>query len=230
MEAKPGSQQVAIEGTGFQISLQSGSGAVDQRGALVIAPGGAIALSGGGFAARDSVAAYIDPPTSASSSWVRLVARALGATVYLGEVATDDRGALTGQLAVPSSVVPGDRTLQLVGATSAGEQLVLTLGIAVAERAAKPTITITGSRGKGKERAKVIVRGQSTGLAGTAVRAWAKSGAQRVFVQQPSRVTVTASGRFGWSMKSVARTSVYFTAPGGVRSNTVTVAPAPRVR
>jgi hypothetical protein len=229
MDAEPGSQRVAIEGTGFQISLQSGSRAVDQRGALVIAPGGAFALAGGGFAARGAVSAYIDPPTSANSLWTRLVARVLGTTVYLGEVVADDQGALEGQLDVPESVTPGDRTLQLVGTTSTGDALVLTLGIAVAERA-KPTIVITGSRGKGKEQAKIIVRGMSTGLAGNIVRPWTKSGAQRSFVQEASRVKVATSGQFTWTKRSSVKTSIYFTAAGGVRSNTVMVAPAPQTR
>lgn len=221
LDAAPGSQRVTIEGTGYQLSLQSGSGGVDLRGALVIAPGGDLVLTGGGFAARDAVSAYIDPPTSVNLSWARLIARTRGATISLGEVITDDEGALAGQLAVPEEVAPGDRTLQLVGTTSAGDQLVLTLGITVAESAAKPTIMITGSRGKGKERAKIIVRGESTGLTGTAVRPWTKSGAQRTFVREASRVKVAASGRFVWSKRSVARMSVYFAAPGGVRSNAV---------
>ena len=225
--------EVRIQGTGFTVELGAGGtgGGVDARGVLVVPPGGSVNVGGGGFAAGDPVSAYIDPPVGVSTSaWALLVARATGSTIRLGDIVADDSGVVIGAYELPSSVPPGDRVLQLVGSTSTGADLALTLGIVVGDRAEKPTITITGSRGKGKERAKVIVRGQSTGLAGIAVRAWAKSGAQRVFVQQPSRVTVTASGRFGWSMKSVARTSVYFTAPGGVRSNTVTVAPAPRVR
>jgi hypothetical protein len=222
MDAEPGSKQVTIKGTGFQLTLQSGTGSVDERGAFVIAPGGDLALAGGGFAPRDGVAAYIDPPTAAAnSSWARLVARALGTTVYLGEIPTNEAGALAGQLNVPESVTPGDRVLQLVGTTSSGDQLVLTLGVAVAERDVKPTLTITGSRGKGKERAKIIVRGQSTGLAGIIVRPWTKAGAQRSFVQEASRVAVTASGRFAWSKKSALRTSVYFTAPDNLRSNSL---------
>ena len=228
LEAAPGSQRVTIEGTGYQLSLESGPGKVDSRGALVIAPGGDLVLAGGGFAARASVAAYIDPPTSASSSWARLVARALGTTISLGEVITDDEGALAGQLAVPESVPPGDRTLQLVGTTSAGNQLVLSLGVSVVERVAKPTITITGSRGKGKERAKIVVRGQSTGLAGVIVRPWTKSGAQRAFVSEPARVKIPESGRFMWSKKAAARTFVYFVTASGVRSNTVTIAAVSR--
>jgi len=228
MQANPGSQQVTIEGTGFQLSLRSGSGGVDERGALVIPPGGGLDLAGGGFAARDSVAVYIDPPTAAANrSWARLAARALGTTVYLGEIPTNEAGNLAGRVDVPESVTPGDRVLQLVGTTSTGEALVLTLGIAVADRA-KPTITITGSRGKGKDRAKIIVRGQSAGLAGIIVRPWTREGAQRSFVQETSQVRVTATGQFTWSKKSALRISVYFTAPGGVRSNKVTIMTAPR--
>jgi hypothetical protein len=112
-----------------------------------------------------------------------------------------------------------------VGRTSDDRALVLSLGIEVAEPVV-PTMLITATRGVGRQKPVVIVRGASTGLVGreVTVRAW--NGGRLGYANSPTRPVVREDGNFTWRMRSTGPVRVYATVLVDgvrVRSNAVVV-------
>lgn len=83
------------------------------------------------------------------------------------------------------------------------------------------TIAITGTRGVDGDRGVVQVRGRTTNLAGSTVRAWVRLAGTKEFVRGSKRF-VDDDGRFIWQRRTSERVHVYFTG-AGVRSNPVTI-------
>ena len=115
--------------------------------------------------------------------------------------------------------------LQLVGRTSDDRALVLSLGIEVAEPVV-PTMLISATRGVGRLRPVVIVRGTSTGLAGREITVRVGSGGRAGYSTSPTRPTVAEDGRFTWRLRATGPIRVYATVLVDgvrVRSNAVVV-------
>jgi hypothetical protein len=161
--------QLLVSGTGYALSLgATDAGGVGQQvsgdGVLRVPTGGALQLGGSGFAPSGSVDVFLDPPTTGPLAYA--LARLLPRSSFsLGRVDVDVEGVIAGSVELPAEMVSGRHVLQLVGRTSDDRALVLSLGIEVAEPAV-PTMLITATRGVGHQKAAVIVRGTSTGLAG----------------------------------------------------------------
>ena len=91
---------------------------------------------------------------------------------------------------------------------------------AVVPRADQVTsLTITGSRGSGSERALINVGGASTGLAGERVTLWLSIGG-RATSPASATVRIKPDGTFTWSRK-LNRAAVIYAEARGVRSNAI---------
>ena len=227
-------QQVAISGTGFALALagSDGQGATQplgDSGALRVPESGAVQLQGEGFASDSALEVFLDPEVSATGIAARLFARVVRPPTYLGAVSTDSQGRLESDICLPVGVEPGDRVLQLVGMTSSGAAVVLTVGITI-EPAATPeaTIVITGTRGQGRDAGRIQIVGVTTGLVGSVVVPWIKAPGQRVYIQGAARPLVGADGTFTWRRSTGKKTYVYFTSESGFRSKAIAVEARPR--
>ena len=221
--------QLLVSGTGYAVSLgatnANGVGQeVNSDGVLRVPTGGALQLGGSGFAPSGSVDVFLDPPTTGALAYA--LARLLPRSSYsLGRVSVDADGAISGSIEIPAATPAGDRVLQLVGRTSDDRALVLSLGIEVAE-STPPSIVISATRGSGRQKPMVIVRGTSTGLVGrdVTVRMW--SGGRVGYTNHPTRPTVRDDGSFTWRMRSTAAVRLYVNVlveGTRVRSNAVLV-------
>lgn len=110
----------------------------------------------------------------------------------------------------------------VAGAQSATASLWLTVSAAPGPA---PTILITGRHGAGADKGRIVVTGITTGLAGEAVLAHVRLAGQRAYRATGTR-PVAADGTFSWQRRTSRRAFVYFTAPGGERSNRVVILPA----
>ena len=225
-------QRVAITGTGFELALAGSDGQgrpqpLGDSGALRVPSTGALQLQGGGFAEDDVVQVFLDPAVSQPGLAARILADLIRPTTYLGAVSTDSDGRLESDVALPPGLEPGDRVLQLIGRTSAGDGVVLTVGITV-EPAVAASIVITGTRGEGRDAGRIYVRGTTRGLAGSAVAPWIKVSGQSSYRPGTARPIVGEDGTFTWRRSSGKKTYVYFTSDSGVRSKAIAVAARPR--
>ena len=229
LRTQPSGGQLLVSGTGYAVSLgatnASGVGQqVASDGVLRVPTGGAVQLGGSGFAPSGSVDVFLDPPTTGALAYA--LARLLPRSSYsLGRVSVDADGAISGSIEIPVSTPSGEHVLQLVGRTSDDRALVLSLGIEVAEPVV-PTMLISATRGVGRLRPVVIVRGTSTGLAGREITVRVGSGGRAGYSTSPTRPTVAEDGRFTWRLRSTAAVRIYVTAlvdGTRVRSNAVVV-------
>ena len=221
--------QLLVSGTGYALSLgATDAGGVGQQvsgdGVLRVPTGGALQLGGSGFAPSGSVDVFLDPPTTGPLAYA--LARLLPRSSFsLGRVDVDVEGVIAGSVELPAEMVSGRHVLQLVGRTSDDRALVLSLGIEVAEPAV-PTMLITATRGVGRQKPVVIVRGTSTGLVGQEVRVRAWNGGRLGYANSPTRPIVREDGNFTWRMRSTGPVRVYAAALVDgvrVRSNAVVV-------
>lgn len=221
--------QLLVSGTGYALSLgATDAGGVGQRvssdGVLRVPTGGAVELGGSGFAPSGSVDVFLDPPTTGALAYA--LARLLPRSSFsLGGVEVDVEGAVSGSVELPAGMVSGQHVLQLVGRTSDDRALVLSLGIEVAEPVV-PTMLITATRGAGRQKPVVIVRGKSTGLAGREVTVRASSGGRLGYTNSPSRPVVREDGNFTWRMRATGPVRIFATVLVDgvrVRSNAVVV-------
>ena len=221
--------QLLVSGTGYAVSLgatdASGSGQqVGSDGVLRLPTGGALQLGGSGFAPAGSVDVFLDPPTTGALAYA--LARLLPRSSYtLGRVSVDADGAISGSIEIPVGTSSGEHVLQLVGRTSDDRALVLSLGIEVAEPVV-PTMLITATRGSGRQRPMVIVRGTSTGLVGRDITVRVGSGGRAGYATSPTRPTVADDGSFNWRMRAKGPIRAYATVLVDgvrVRSNAVVV-------
>jgi subtilisin family serine protease len=117
----------------------------DLAGALVLAPGGRLRVTGSGFAPGSSLAMTLN-----------------SASIPLGSVVVDSSGALTADVAVPADVPVGSHTLTLTGQTRAGAQAILSLGVrvlpAAAAKGVHPVVTV-------RRPAVIVSGGQFTAVA-----------------------------------------------------------------
>jgi hypothetical protein len=221
--------QLLVSGTGYAVSLgATNASGVDQQvtsdGVLRVPTGGALQLGGSGFAPSGSVDVFLDPPTTGALAYA--LARLMPRSSYtLGRVSVDADGAISGSIGIPIGTSSGEHVLQLVGRTSDDRALVLSLGIEVAESVA-PSIVISATRGSGRQKPMVIVRGTSTGLVGRDITVRVGSGGRAGYSTSPTRPTVAEDGRFTWRMRATGPVRIYVTAlvdGTRVRSNAVVV-------
>lgn len=221
--------QLLVSGTGYAVSLgATNASGVDQQvtsdGVLRVPTGGALQLGGSGFAPTGSVDVFLDPPTTGALAYA--LARLLPRSSYtLGRVSVDADGAISGSIEIPIGTPSGEHVLQLVGRTSDDRALVLSLGIEVAESVA-PSLVISATRGSGRQKPMVIVRGASTGLVGRDITVRVGSGGRAGYSTSPTRPTVAEDGRFTWRMRATGPVRIYVTAlvdGTRVRSNAVLV-------
>lgn len=224
--AEPGSQQVAITGSGFGLAIagsdeQGRPQDLGESGALRVPVSGALQLQGEGFAQDDVVQVYLDPTIAASGLTARSEA---GSASFLGAISTDSQGRIESAVTLPAGVAPGDRVLQLVGTTSAGATVVLTVGITIEPAATpEPTIVITGTRGQGRDAGRIQILGVTTGLVGSVVVPWIKVPGQKAYSQGAARPLVGADGTFTWRRSTGKKTYIYFTSAKGSRSKAIAV-------
>lgn len=221
--------QLLVSGTGYAVSLgATNANGVDQQvasdGVLRVPTGGALQLGGSGFAPSGSVDVFLDPPTTGALAYA--LARLLPRSSYsLGRVSVDADGEISGSVEIPAATPAGDRVLQLVGRTSDDQALVLSLGIEVAESVA-PSIVISATRGSGRQKPMVIVRGTSTGLVGRNLTVRMSNSGQLGYTNHPTRPTVRDDGSFRWRMRSTAAMRIFVNVVVDgtrVRSNAVLV-------
>jgi len=221
--------QLLVSGTGYALSLGAtdSSGTSQQmtsNGALRVPTGGGLRVGGSGFAPDGYVDVFLDPPTTSRLAYAiaRLLPRA---SFSLGRVSVDAAGDVTGSIQFPVDAPTGSRVLQIVGRTGDDRALVLSVGIEVASSQSR-TIMITATRGVGRQKPVIIVRGTSTGLVGReiTVRAW--SGGRLGYANSPARPVVREDGNFTWRMRATGPVRVYATVLVDgvrVRSNAVAV-------
>lgn len=140
--------------------------------------------------------------------------------VFLGEVMVGP-GVTTAQLRIPASVPAGPHTLQVRGRTGPGTQVTMNIGVEVAAPAA--SMVITGTRGTGKNRARVFLSGETTGLVGQRVTPRFQFRGQSGFETGLARPEVRANGTFSWQRKAGKTIRVFFEA-GSLQSDRVTIA------
>jgi hypothetical protein len=119
---------------GLQLSVASNSSdfsvevSNDVAAGIRVLRGGTIALEGSGFAPNSLVDVTIfSTPTK------------------LGVVTVDGEGALSAELVVPRSVLPGTHTLKFDGSTPEGELLSVVIGVEVVDTRVVERATSTGS-------------------------------------------------------------------------------------
>jgi hypothetical protein len=221
--------QLLVSGTGYALSLgATDAGGVGQQvasdGVLRVPTGGALELGGSGFAPSGSVDVFLDPPTTGPLAYA--LARLLPRSSFsLGRFEVDAEGVIAGSVELPAEMVSGQHVLQLVGRTSDDRALVLSLGIEVAEPVV-PTMLITATRGVGRQKPVVIVRGTSTGLVGQEVRVRAWNGGRLGYANSPTRPIVREDGNFSWRMRATGPVRIFATVLVDgvrVRSNAVVV-------
>ena len=125
----------------------------------------------------------------------------------------DEGGAYVSEFYGGSADIAGARTVSVAA-------LSVTSGVDIALKAIQ-RIEITASRtGKGAK-SQIVVKGMTTGLAGSRVTPWIQvAGAKRFVAAKP--VTVRADGTFTWTYRTPKAASVYVKA-GSVQSATVQV-------
>jgi hypothetical protein len=227
-------QRVAISGSGFELALAGSDrdGATQSlggTGSLCVPVSGALQLQGQGFAPESSLQVFLDPIVSETGVAARIATRLVRPTTHLGGITTDEQGRLESDVAMPDGVEPGDRVLQLVGQTSSGSDVVLTIGITI-ESASEdaPTIAISAERGKGRDARRIYVTGTTTGLIGEAVTAWVRAAGKRSYARAKAQTIVAADGTFTWRKTTAKRVLIYFTNESGIRSETIRVKARPR--
>ena len=221
--------QLVVTGTGYALSLgATDAGGIGQQvasdGVLRVPTGGALQLGGSGFAPSGSVDVFLDPPTTGALAYA--LARLLPRSSFsLGRVEVDAEGVVAGSVVLPAAMASGQHVLQLVGRTSDDRALVLSLGIEVAEPVV-PTMLITATRGTGRQKPMVTVRGTSSGLTFREITMRTSSRGRLGYASSPTRPIVGADGRFTWRTRATGPVRIYATvAVDGVRvrSNAVVV-------
>lgn len=142
--------------------------------------------------------------------------------VPLGEFIVEEDGSWSAEATIPSDVLPGDHTLQLVGTNTDGETLVINIGIEVKDEEPAPTMVITGTRGEGKEIRRVFVEGESTNLVGEEVTPRYKLPGQTEWQLGLARRTVAEDGTFSWRRITGKKIAITFAA-GEVTSNRIVI-------
>jgi hypothetical protein len=221
--------QLVVSGTGYALSLgATDAGGIGQQvasdGVLRVPTGGALQLGGSGFAPSGSVDVFLDPPTTGPLAYA--LARLLPRSSFsLGRFEVDAEGVIAGSVVLPAEMASGQHVLQLVGRTSDDRALVLSLGIEVAEPVV-PTMLITATRGAGRQKPMVTVRGTSTGLDFREITMRTSSGGRLGYASSPTRPIVGEDGRFTWRMRATGPMRIYATVLVDgvrVRSNAVVV-------
>ena len=226
MVADLGTQQVAITGSGFGLTIagsdeQGRPRDLGEYGALRAPVSGAVHLQGEGFAQDDVVQVYLDPTIAANGLSARSEA---GSASFLGAINTDSEGRLESAVTLPAGMAPGDRVLQLVGTTSTGAAVVLTIGITIEPAAGPdPIIVITGTRGDGRDAGRIYVHGVTIGLVGAVVVPWIKVPGQKAYVRGSARPLVGADGTFTWRRSTGKKAYIFFTSASGIRSKAIAV-------